>query len=292
MFDRKLDAATATAARFTLDNGLTVSAASVDDDMVTLTTSAITQGVTYTVTVSPQVTDRLGTGVATPNTATFQYLQLAVLSLNEINPNVASSRDLIELLALTSGNVLGLTVVQRGNANETLVTLPDLLVAAGDLLVVHMSPSGAPGVAAASETVSKNQHPAATFSANYDGAWDILGGATGLTFGNRVIEVRAPGAAVAQDVVPVVVSNAASPLGAFPGLLRGLQTASMWFPANCGGAPCTYLTTPTAVEISVDYLGCGTTATGNSIARNIGGFSSIKADWDAAAAHSWGLPNP
>jgi hypothetical protein len=181
-------------------------------------------------------------------------------------------------------------VVQRGSTDETLVTLPDLLVAAGDLLVVHLNP--ATGTAAASETTAKNQHPAATFSANYDGAWDILGGNVNLTFGNRVLEVRAPGAAVPQDVVPVVVSNAVGPLGAFPTLLQGLQASGYWFPVNCGGEPCTYVTTPTAVEISVDYLGCGTTATGNSIARNVGGFGSIKADWDAAAAHSWGLPNP
>jgi len=50
--------------------------------------------------------------------------------------------------------------------------------------------------------------------------------------------------------------------------------------------------TPTAVAISVDYAGCGNTATGNTSARKIGGFSSDNTDWDAAAAHSWGLPNP
>lgn len=119
-FDRKVAAATATTGRFTFDNGLTASAVSVDGSAVTLTTGTITQGVAYTVTVSPQVTDVLGTGVGTPSTATFQDVQLATLALNEINPNIGSSHDLIELLALTSGNVLGLSVVQRGTANETL----------------------------------------------------------------------------------------------------------------------------------------------------------------------------
>jgi hypothetical protein len=56
--------------------------------------------------------------------------------------------------------------------------------------------------------------------------------------------------------------------------------------------PCTYETTPSAVDVSVDYLGCATTVGGDSIARVIGGYGSVKSDWNAAAANSWGLPNP
>jgi hypothetical protein len=74
--------------------------------------------------------------------------------------------------------------------------------------------------------------------------------------------------------------------------LQALQAASLWLPADCGGVPCTYVSTPTAVEISVDYLGAGTSATGNSIARKPGVHNRQMSDWNAAAAQSFGMPNP
>ena len=55
---------------------------------------------------------------------------------------------------------------------------------------------------------------------------------------------------------------------------------------------CTYASTPTAVAISADYLGCGNNATGNTISRKPGMNTKMKSDWNAAATHSWGLVNP
>jgi hypothetical protein len=290
-FDRKIAAGSATSGRFTFDNGATASAVSVDGAVATVTTSTLAMSTIYTVTVSSQVTDLLGVGVGTPSTATFDYELLAVVALNELAPNIASVRDLIELRVLSTGSVNGITVVQRGSSVETLVTLPDLVLTANDLIVVHLNGATATGAAPGSESTTKNQYANATYSANYDGAWDFHGGLTGLTFSNRILEVRAPGA-VLQDVVPVVLSTSSSPPGAFPGLLQQLQADAQWLPADCTGALCTYTSTPTAVAISVDYLGCGTTATGNTISRKLGGFGSVKTDWNAAAAHSLGLPNP
>ena len=291
IFDRKIDAGTGTSGRFTFDNGATASAVSVDGAIATVTTSTLAMSTVYTVTVSSQVTDLLGAGVGTPSSAMFEYELLAVVALNELGPNIGSSRDLIELRVLSTGSVNGITVVQRGSLTETLVTLPDLVLTQNDLIVVHLNPVGASGAAPGSETLAKNQFANASYSANYDGAWDFHGGTTGLSFSNRILEVQAPGA-VLQDVVPVVVSNSASPPTAFPGLLQQLQADAQWLPADCSGALCTYESTPTAVAISVDYLGCATTVTGNTISRELGGFGSVKADWNAAAAHSWGLANP
>lgn len=103
--------------------------------------------------------------------------------------------------------------------------------------------------------------------------------------------MRSPGS-ITQDLVPVVVSTSVMGLSAFPSLLQAVQMAGMWFPVDCAGVPCTYESSPSAIDVSVDYVGVGVTATGNSIAR-IGTATGTRNDWTAAAtAPSWGLPNP
>ncbi len=228
-----------------------------------------------------------------PDCAAFPgCIGVAGMVINEINPNIGVSRDLIELLVTSAGSTNGVAIVQDGSALETLATMPDVTVAAGDFIVVHLNPAGAPGAAPGSETLSKTQYPSAVFSANYDNAWDFHGGTAGLTFSHRVLRVEAPGGSLVLDAVPFVLSNNPTPPAAFPGDLQTLQAAGRWLPANCGGSPCTYTSIPTAVQISVDYLGCGTTPTGNSVARRPGQTTMQNADWYAAAAQTMGLVNP
>lgn len=216
----------------------------------------------------------------------------AEMVINEVNPNISTSRDLVELLVISAGTTMGITLVQDGSVLDTLATMPDVTVAVGDLIVVHLNPTAATGAAPASETVSKTQFPAAMYSANYDGAWDFHGGTTGLTFSHRVLRVEAPGGGSSLDAVPFVLSTTVSPPAAFPGDLQALQAAGRWLPADCGGSPCSYTSTPTAVGVSVDYNGCGTSPTGNSVARQSGQMTMQKGDWNAAATPSWGVANP
>ncbi len=289
-FDRLMDPATISAADFTFDNGLTATAVSVNGSAVTVTTSPDQPGIMYTVTVM-NVNDVLGAAIGMPNSAMFQaYVPVAQLLINEINPNIGASHDLLELLVTAPGSTNGITIHQVGSANELLVTLPELNPAMGDLIVVHLTPAGTTGIAAMSETMSKNQFPNAMFSANYDGAWDVLGNAIGLSYANRVLEVLTP-AGTYIDSVPVVRSTGA-PAAAYPAVLQALQAAGNWFPADCGGVLCTYVSTPTAIDISVDYEGVGTTATGNSIQRKPGVNMKQKSDWNAPAAQTFGAANP
>jgi hypothetical protein len=290
-FDRKLDAASVDAGDFVFDNGLAASAVSVAGNIVTVTTSAQSPGTTYTVTVA-NVSDVLGSAVGSPNSAMFaSYVPVAQLLFNELNPNIVSSRDLIELFVASAGSVDGVQLLQVGSVTDILATLPDVTVAMGDLIVVHLNPVGAAGAAPGSETSSKSEYATAAYSANYDTAWDFQGGTTGLTFSDRVLRIETP-AAVVLDAVPVVLSSSASPPAVFPTTLQALQAAGLWLPIDCGGVPCTYVSTPTAVEISVDYLGVGTTATGNSIARKLGVHNRQSSDWNVAAAPTFGQPNP
>jgi hypothetical protein len=106
-----------------------------------------------------------------------------------------------------------------------------------------------------------------------------------------VLRLETPAGAII-DAVPFVLSTAGTPPAAFPADLQALQTAGLWLPVDCGGAPCDYASTPTAIAISVDYLNAGNVATGDSISRKPGLNTKQNTDWNAAAAQSFGLPNP
>jgi hypothetical protein len=212
---------------------------------------------------------------------------IAGLLLDEISANIASSHDLVELLVTAAGTTHGVTLVQDGSTVDVLATLPDLDVAAGDLIVVHLVPSGVSGIMPASETVSRVQYPMAQFAAAYDGAFDVVGGGAGITFTARVLSVVGPDASV-LDAVPVVNSATASLPGAFPGDLQALQAAGLWLPADCGGMPCTSTSIPTAIDVSVDLSGSDASSTGADAARRAGFDTRDRSDWVRRVRPRWG----
>src|SRR5262249_11553362 len=65
----------------------------------------------------------------------------ASLVINEVNPNIGSSHDLIELLVTTNGYTSGYTVEQGISSVIVLATLPTIDAAANDLILVHLSPT-------------------------------------------------------------------------------------------------------------------------------------------------------
>ncbi len=204
---------------------------------------------------------------------------VAILKINEVNPNIASSLDLIELRVVGAGSTNGITVEQDITTKAVLATLPAITVAVNDLIVVHLTPP----VGVVNETVSK---ATCVNAACYSGAWDVAGSTTGITYSGRVLVVRAPNTAI-EDGVAFYRAGSASPAG-FPAEVVALQTAGMWLPANCGG-PCN--TVPLAEGVSADWNGVGTTATGASVARKANADTDKAADW-AVGAHSFGLTNP
>ena len=287
-FDRKLDPASvlANGSQFTFDNGLVASAATVTDRQVQLTTSTQVGGTAYKVTVASSVKDTRGTGVpSTGETATFTgYIKPARLLINEVNPNVSGGKDLIELLVLDGGSVNNMVLVAEGTASpQTLATMPNVLVATGDIIVVHLAPAATD----ASETTSKTQYPA---TYNFASAWDFVGSATGLNAtANRVLRVK-DSVGTTQDAVPFVGTSTSTEV--FP-WLQAIQAEGLWLPENCGGALCTYDTSPTAREVSVSWTGVSSAATGNSVQRVAGGVdTNRREDWLPAGANSFGFPTP
>ena len=275
-FDRTLATASVMSdgSQFTLGGGLIASAATVSGRTATVTTSTQTASASYSVTVAQSVTDTFGTGIdATAASANFSgYVQLATLVINEINPNIGGNLDLIELRATAAGTVNNMTVGQALGVPVTVATLPNLSVAAGDLIVIHLTPG-----AVTTETTSMGS---CTDAACYAGAWDVAGSTTGLTYSHRVVWVKNPDGSL-HDAVPFVNTAVSTPPSAFPGDLQTLQSMGLWLPGDCGGALCTYTSTPTAVAISADWTGTGATATGNSAQRTAN--NHMASDWHVAA---------
>ncbi len=285
-FDRVLDPATVTAdgSQFTFDQGLTATAAVASGKQVTLTTSA-EAAVTYTLTTAATIKDIYGSAVdASALTTTFVGFQLlAGVVINEVDPNIGGSKDLVELLATSAGSLNGIKLVQDIATPVTLATLPNLTVAAGDLIVVHLNPAAT----VTNETATKAD---CTDAGCYAGAWDVVGGTTGITFSNRILRLINPDTTVA-DAVALVKANSTSPV-TFPADLQVLQAAALWLPADCGGALCTYTSTPIASDptVSVDWSTTSTTATGTSVQRKSGAQTKTAADW-SATTQTFGLPN-
>jgi hypothetical protein len=259
-FDRRIDPASVLAdgSQFSIPD-LTVTGATVSEREVWLETTPQTSRQVYTVTVASTVRDTQGSEVdPAAATATFKgFVQPAVLYISEVAPHVAPNvpqgRDLVELRAAQAGSVLGATLVDDNDPDHPLATLPDVEVRIGELMVIHLNPDRASGAdAPESETVSVNQYPQARHSSNYDYVWDFQGGTTGISSGNRVLRIRDT-FGVTQDAIPVI--SRSNSLPAFPAQLQALQAEGLWMPPTCGGAPCTYTSSPTALDVSVDWSG-------------------------------------
>lgn len=281
-FDRKIDPASimTNGSQFTFTGGLTATAAAAGADAhQVIVTTGTQSATTYTVTVAATLKDTYGDGVdATANSMMFVGFSVpATLLINEVNPNIGSSKDLVELLATSGGTINGFTLVQNVSGSVLLATLPNLTVATGDLIVIHLGT-----VTSTSETATKGDCTDATC---YPGAWDVNGGTTGITYSNRVLRLIKPDATIA-DALPLLSSTTANSPQTFNTELAAIQTAAGggWMPSDCGGAACSTTSTPTMWAVSIDASTVQTTATGISVQRKAGANTHSNADWTAAAS--------
>lgn len=281
-FDRQIDPSSVlpNGSQFTFSGGLTSSSAVVVGAQVTVATNTQVAGTAYIVTVAGTVQDTLGAGVdPTANSAAFAGFQApARLRLNEVNPNVTGSRDLLELLVVTAGAMNGITIVQNPSSDGTgatlLATLPNVVVAVGDLIVVHLTPAA--GVM--TETGAKTNCIDASC---YAGAWDVRGENVGIAVNNRVLSILGPDGTTIQDAAPFVVPSLSSPPAAFLTTLNYIQSQGAWLPADSGGVPTTYSTTPGAVTISVDWSGASLT---NTVKRSSALDTDNNTGWTLSAS--------
>jgi hypothetical protein len=238
------------------------------------------QGVGATPTPSPTPTPTpMPTATPTPPPPT------ELLLLNEVNPNITGGLDLIELLATGTGDVFDFTIEQdNGGSATTVAVLPSIAVVPGDRILVHLGALASPWTtesAGPSECVD----PACVAS-----AWDVKGTAGGLAFNHRVLLLRRADTVVI-DAVAFVRPDAGSPPATYPTAVQDIQAGGHWLPMTCGGADCTYESTPNVVDISADWT-AATIRSGNSCRRVPDGVDvDSNADWSLGPS-SWGLPNP
>jgi hypothetical protein len=286
-FDQELAPASVVAASFTIPT-LVVGTATASVNHVALATSAQSSG-QYTVTMAATVTNLQGVAPS-PLTAPFCGFSMVapVLTLSEVNANLAGGSDLVELTVTTGGSLAGFVVKANGTANaadgNVLATLPAICAATGDIVVVHLSPAAAP---ATDETLAKDQFLNATYPQNYDAAWDVRGSTIGLGYTNQVLGIWSPGGAY-LEAVSFSSRSATAPSATFLAGLTFAQAQGLWMPAKCGGAACDGASTPTAQAISVDWRNLDTAPAGASVRRIAP--TSVAASW-AVGASSFGAAN-
>ncbi|MCL2723157.1 MAG: hypothetical protein FWD69_01850 [Polyangiaceae bacterium] len=273
-FDQEIAPSTISAQAFTIPAPTITAATRTGPNRVLLTASAPISG-PLVVTVSSSVTNLQG--VSARQTASLCAGVDPALTISEVNPNLPGGADLIEL-AVTRGGPLERFEVRAnptaaGATGTLLATLPAICAAAGDVVVVHLNPAAAPGAAPASETTSMMQYAHIANAANYDSAWDVLGGKTDLSTKSNVVALRNPAGAYVEAVA---FTDATATSLAFQSSLAFIQSQGLWAPANCGGAACTDTSTPKASDISANWAGCATTTAGESVYRTAAGNTASR----------------
>ncbi len=285
-FTRPLDPTTvlADASQFHI-TGLTLSNAVATGSTVTLTTSAQTAGSAYTVNVDAGIKDaQANTGAAA--TATFTgFVTPATVKINELNANIASGCDLVELRVTAGGSMAGFKLNER---DATVYTFPaDFNVAKNDFILVHFNGGSAtcnPGTATTETTI--NGQAAATYAGNVDTAYDFWIADTGITATDNVITLTT----TTNSIVDVIFLDDATDSAA-TGTLTAANlagTANAWLPASTAYALASF--TAAAVK---NLAGTGTSQAGTSIQRISDTDTDGKADWTtgAGAVSTWGAIN-
>lgn len=293
-FSRNVDPASvmANGSQFTFNGGLTANMATVSGNTVTVTTTTPqTPGFAYTVTVAATVEDTLDTPIGAAMMTNFTgFLTPAVLKINEINANITGNCDLIELRVISGGSIGNFTLTER---DLSILTLPDMIVATNDIIVVHInSPSATcnPGNAV-NETMAKNQFPVSGNAKNYDLAWDFWSADTNLTSTDNVFQIR-DAIVTIQDAVLVADNpdnvNAAAASEAAAAVVAA---ANQWF-TLAGMIPAGgYVDGVFRANAVQDLNGTATDALGTGLSiQRLNTDDNDMGDW-TMAAQTWGALN-
>jgi hypothetical protein len=281
--------------QFTFDNGLTASAATVSGRTVTLTTTAQTPGMTYTLTIANTVTDLQASTLANNMTTFTGFVTLALVRINEVNANLTSSCDLIELRVIQGGSMAGFKLNERAGSasnSEMSFTFPaGFTVATNDFIIVHTTGTVAtcnPGGATA-ETTTKTDQPVATYAGNFDNAFDFWVTDNGLTNTDNVFTLFDSTNAIVDALFVSDDPAGATAAAGTETAAAAVGVANQWSPAMT-----TYIDTVFRTNAADDLNATGTTQAGNSIQRVNDADTNAKADWTtgAGAASTWGALNP
>lgn len=268
---------------FSVDHGLMVTKASVAGRNIMLTTSSQVAGTTYTVTAAPNLKDLQGTPLGAANTAAFSAFVIPpIVRINELNASVQNGCDLIELRVIRGGSLNGVALQER--IAGTLYRFPAIDVAKNDLLVLHVG-SGKPAcnpASATEETTGPAQQPSATFTNNYDTAYDFWSSDDNLTNTDNVITLYDATGAIADALV---VASAATGMAGVDSERQAatVAAAGQWQVVGGGTPAGGFIDADFCANAVLDLDGTGVSATGPSIQRLADTDDNDKDDWNSGS---------
>jgi len=271
--------------------GLTVAANPVvAGRTVTFTTDAQTASNPYTVNVANTIKDLQGSALATTLSANFfGYTLPATVFINEFNPGLPSSCDLIELRVKADGSMGNFRLTERDGSAINYVFPAALQVHKNDIVIVHFAGTSTtcnPAPAATDELAGDPAgQPAATHTKNYDTAIDLYStNGTGLTGTTNVFTLYD----ATDTIVDAVFTTGTTSTAAAATLSQAaiVAAAGQWMPAQ------TTYTDATFKDAAVDSTMQGAT-TATSMSRVNDADTNAKADWSTgvSTASTWGVLN-
>jgi len=274
----------------TFDQGLTSTAATVNLDKIIVTTSQQSPGKAYKVTIAKTVKDSLGKVLdPTTLTATFTgYSNPAKVVINEINANITSGCDLIELRVISDGSLDGFYLQER---TSKLITFSKLSVKKNDIIVVHMGANSSTcnPAKAANETKSANEQPVSKVKTNYDTAYDWYSTDSGITSTDNVIALYDTTGKLV-DAVFVTSKTSGTAASSTESEANKAGKAGQWKPVS-GSAPAKGYIDDDFHKHAVQGLKkTGTKAADDSIQRKSDTDTNTLNDWGVAKA-TWGTLN-
>jgi hypothetical protein len=214
------------------------------------------------------------------------------LLINEVNANIGTSCDLIEIRVKEGGSVQGFRIMER---TTTVMNFPTMNVQKNDYIIIHVNGGNAtcnPGTAT-SETMSKNERPQASNARNFDTAYDWYTTHSGLVSTDNVITLL-DGTGKIVDAVFLssrTETGTESTANATTTQANTVAAAGEWTVVS-GMPPASFTGADFHPHAALGLASTGTAFTGTSIQRNSNNDTNTKTDWAAPAANTWGANNP
>lgn len=257
---------------------------------------AVVSGSTYPVTPTADTNYTLTVTNAAGDqaTSTINYVVPAFVRINEVNANIASGCDLIELRVILGGDMNGIKLTERTGSvasGEMSLTFPAMKVAKNEFIVVHLNGNSAtcnPG-GATQETTGVAQQPGSTFGANFDAAYDFHSPDTGLTNTDNVLTVFNATGVITEALFVSDDPSGNTTTAASETAAAAVGAANQWSPKLD-----TYIDTVFRTNAADDLNATGTARTGTSIQRLDDSDTNSKSDWTSGAGvtSTWGALNP
>ncbi|MFH1530300.1 MAG: hypothetical protein ABIK09_06130 [Pseudomonadota bacterium] len=213
----------------------------------------------------------------------------AWLVINELNANITGGCDLVELRVLGEGSLGGIVLKER---NSTVATFGPVAVSIDDVIVVHFDSADAAcnPLGAASESASKSELDALTYTVTYDAAWDVFVSDDGLTATDNVLTLYGPGGDI-QDAVFLTDANDQGDAAAGTEAQAAIVAAAGEWTDPDGTVPVGgYVDGAFNASAVVGLKGTGTTSTGETLQRFDDWDTDTNEDW-TLWIHSWGFLN-